>query len=153
MIVHVLILWGAIAAGAGLGVVVHRRRTHDEAPEYQSSLTFVGAAYGLLLGLLVVFAVGHYTDVRHESQAEASTLVQGLRPEEISLDKRVGIRPQLIDRKGELVEDLVIETTPHTVHVLNVISPGMTSALAFAEWFSSCLNDQMRWTGQTTKVV
>jgi hypothetical protein len=38
-------------------------------------LTFVGAAYGLLLGLLVVFAVGHYTDVRHEAQAEASTLV------------------------------------------------------------------------------
>lgn len=75
MIVHVLILWGVIAAATALGVVVHRRTTRDEAPEYQSSLTFVGAAYGLLLGLLVVFAVGHYTDVRHESQAEASTLV------------------------------------------------------------------------------
>jgi len=75
VIVHVLILWGVIAVAAALGVVVHRRRTPDEAPEYQSALTFVGAAYGLLLGLLVVFAVGHYTDVRHESQAEASTLV------------------------------------------------------------------------------
>jgi hypothetical protein len=75
VIVHVLILWGVIAAATALGVVVHRRRTRDEAPEYQSSLTFVGAAYGLLLGLLVVFAVGHYTDVRHEAQAEASTLV------------------------------------------------------------------------------
>jgi hypothetical protein len=75
VIVHVLILWGVIAAAVALGVVVHRRTTRDEAPEYQSSLTFVGAAYGLLLGLLVVFAVGHYTDVRHESQAEASTLV------------------------------------------------------------------------------
>ena len=70
-----LILWGVIAAAAALGVVGHRRRTPDEAPEYQSSLTFVGAAYGLLLGLLVVFAVGHYTDVRHEAQGEASTLV------------------------------------------------------------------------------
>src|SRR5437899_1511215 len=75
VIAHVLILWGVIAVAAALGVVVHRRRTPDEAPEYQSSLTFVGAAYGLLLGLLVVFAVGHYTDVRHEAQAEASTLV------------------------------------------------------------------------------
>ena len=64
-----------IVAATALGVVVHRRRTRDEAPEYQSALTFVGAAYGLLLGLLVVFAVGHYTDVRHEAQAEASTLV------------------------------------------------------------------------------
>ena len=75
MIVHVLILWGVIAAAAALAVVAHRRTTHDEAPEYQSALQFVGAAYGLLLGLLVVFAVGHFSDVRHESQQEASSLV------------------------------------------------------------------------------
>jgi hypothetical protein len=75
VIVHVLILWGVIAVAAALAVVVHRRRTGDEAPEYQSSLQFVGAAYGLLLGLLVVFAVGHFSDVRHESQQEASSLV------------------------------------------------------------------------------
>ena len=49
MIVHVLILWGVIAAAAGLAVVVHRRRTRDDAPEYQSALQFVGAAYGLLI--------------------------------------------------------------------------------------------------------
>ena len=61
MIVHVLILWGVFAAAAAVAVVVHRRRTRDEAPEYQSALQFVGAAYGLLLGLLVVFAVGHFS--------------------------------------------------------------------------------------------
>ncbi len=75
MIVHVLILWGVISAAAALGVVVHRRTTGDDTPEYQSALTFVGAAYGLLLGLLVVFAVGHFNDVRHESQREAGSLV------------------------------------------------------------------------------
>ncbi len=75
MIVHVLILWGAIAAAGALAVVVRRRRKRDEAPEYQSALQFVGAAYGLLLGLLVVFAVGHFSDVRHEAQREASSLV------------------------------------------------------------------------------
>ena len=69
MIAHVLILWGVIAVAAALGVVVHRKRTPEEAPEYQSALTFVGAAYGLLLGLLVVFAVGHYTDVRGLEEA------------------------------------------------------------------------------------
>ncbi len=75
MIVHVLILWGVIGAGTALAVVLHRGRTPDDAPEYQSALTFVGASYGLLLGLLVVFAVGHYNDVQSVSQQEASSLV------------------------------------------------------------------------------
>jgi len=75
VIVHVLILWGVFGAAAALAVVLHRRRTTDEAPEYQSALTFVGASYGLLLGLLVVFAVGHITDVQNQSQQEASSLV------------------------------------------------------------------------------
>jgi hypothetical protein len=76
VIVHVLILWGVIGAAAVLSVVVHRKRPDDAAPpEYQLVLSFVGAAYGLLLGLLVVFAVGHFNDVQTEAQKEASSLV------------------------------------------------------------------------------
>jgi NADH:ubiquinone oxidoreductase subunit 6 (subunit J) len=75
MIVHVLILWGVIGAAAAVSVLVNRRRPPEAAPEYQSALTFVGAAYGLLLGLLVVFAVGHFNDVRNQAQQEASSLV------------------------------------------------------------------------------
>ncbi len=75
MIVHVLILWGVIGAAAALSVLMHKRRKPDTTPEYQSALTFIGSAYGLLLGLLVVFAVGHFNNVRSESQTEASTLV------------------------------------------------------------------------------
>jgi len=85
VIVHVLILWGVFAGAAALAVVLHKRRTTVEAPEYQSALTFVGASYGLLLGLLVVFAVGHFTDVQSESQREASSLV--------SLYDTVGVYP------------------------------------------------------------
>jgi hypothetical protein len=85
VISHVLILWAVIGAAAALAVVVHRRRTPDTAPEFQSVLSFVGAAYGLLLGLLVVFAVGHYNDVRHEAQMEATTLV--------ALDNTVAVYP------------------------------------------------------------
>jgi len=77
---------------------------------------------------------------------EASRLVEGLKPEELTLESRVGIRPQLIRSNGELVDDLVIETTAHTIHVLNVVSPGMTSALAFAKWFSGGINSQLEWT-------
>src|SRR4030088_2505066 len=75
MIVHVLILWGVIGAAAAVSVLVNRRRPPEAAPEYQSALTFVGAAYGLLLGLLVVFAVGRFNDVRNQAQQEASSLV------------------------------------------------------------------------------
>jgi hypothetical protein len=71
----VLILWGVLGAGAGLALVLYKRRPKAEAPELSSALSFVGAAYGLLLGLLVVFAVGHYNDVQKESQNEATSLV------------------------------------------------------------------------------
>jgi L-2-hydroxyglutarate oxidase len=77
---------------------------------------------------------------------EASRLVEGLKLEELTLESRVGIRPQLIRSNGELVDDLVIETTTHTIHVLNVVSPGMTSALAFAKWLSGGINSQLEWT-------
>lgn len=75
MIVRVLILWAVIAFGVALSVLAHRRRKSDETHEYQVVLGFVGSAYGLLLGLLVVFAVGHYSDTRREAQKEASSLV------------------------------------------------------------------------------
>ncbi|HMG25304.1 MAG TPA: hypothetical protein VKH36_00675 [Acidimicrobiia bacterium] len=75
MILRVLILWAVIALAVALSVLVHRRRKSDESPEYQVVLGFVGSAYGLLLGLLVVFAVGHYSDTRREAQKEASSLV------------------------------------------------------------------------------
>jgi hypothetical protein len=75
VIVHVLILWGVFGVAGALALALHRRRTADDPPEYQSALGFVAASYGLLLGLLVVFAMGHYTDVQNESQREASSLV------------------------------------------------------------------------------
>ena len=78
---------------------------------------------------------------------EASKLVSGLRLQDLQLGSRAGIRPQLIKSDGRLVEDLVIEATPRSIHVLNVVSPGMTSALAFAKWFGSRIDDNLQWTG------
>jgi len=76
---------------------------------------------------------------------EASRLVTGLKLEELALESRVGIRPQLIRANGQLLEDLVIESTGRSIHILNVVSPGMTSALAFAKWFSEGIGDDLRW--------
>jgi L-2-hydroxyglutarate oxidase LhgO len=45
-----------------------------------------------------------------------------------------GIRAQLIDRQGRLVDDLLIERKDGALHVLNAVSPGMTCSMAFAEY-------------------
>ncbi len=81
---------------------------------------------------------------------EASKLVTGLRIQDLAMGSRVGIRPQLIRSDGHLVEDLVIETTPRSVHILNVVSPGMTSALAFAKMISNRIDKNLRWIGNAT---
>ncbi len=91
-----------------------------------------------------------WNELRHSCSkrhflSEASKLVNGLHVGDLSLGRRVGIRPQLIDSDGQLVEDLVVETTQRSVHILNVVSPGMTSALAFARWVSEKTDDSLRW--------
>jgi Protein of unknown function (DUF4239) len=75
VVVRVLILWGVIALALCLSVFVRRWRMDDKPVDYPVVLGFVGASYGVLLGLLVVFAVGHYSDVRRESQRESSSVV------------------------------------------------------------------------------
>ena len=91
----------------------------------------------------------HSRDRRHFWK-EAGRLVNGLRVEDLTLGRRVGIRPQLIRSNGRLVEDLVLEHTPRSVHVLNVVSPGMTSSIPFAKWLSSQISDELRWTVSQT---
>ena len=45
-----------------------------------------------------------------------------------------GIFPQLVDcRTGLLKQDFIVETGPQSMHFLNIVSPGWTSALAFTE--------------------
>lgn len=84
---------------------------------------------------------------------EASRLVDGLKLDELALESRVGIRPQLIRSNGRLLDDLVIESTARSIHILNVVSPGMTSSIAFARWFSEGINDRFEWTKRAGEAV
>jgi L-2-hydroxyglutarate oxidase len=84
---------------------------------------------------------------------EASRLVDGLKLDELALESRVGIRPQLIRSNGQLLDDLVIESTARSIHILNVVSPGMTSSIAFAKWFSAGITDRLEWAGRTSEAV
>lgn len=65
---------------------------------------------------------------------DAKKLVKHLDPAYIESSPKVGIRPQLVDRKtGELVMDFLIESDNNTVHVLNAISPAFTASFSFAK--------------------
>ena len=63
---------------------------------------------------------------------EASRLVAGGKPEDL-VPGTAGNRAQLVNKKGEMVDDIVIERKGLSWHVLNAVSPGFTSSLPFAD--------------------
>jgi (S)-2-hydroxyglutarate dehydrogenase len=63
--------------------------------------------------------------------AEILTLAKGVEMSQIK-PYRSGIRAQMVDRSGRMVDDMVVEYLDGSTHVLNAVSPGMTAALAFA---------------------
>lgn len=71
---------------------------------------------------------------KHAFAEEARVLVPGLRDDDLGPSDHVGIRAQLVDTvKGELVMDFLVERGDRSVHVLNAVSPGFTTAFAFAK--------------------
>jgi hypothetical protein len=89
VLVHLLIVWGTTVVAIALAVLIVGRRhlpEEEDPPDYRVVLGFVASAYGLLLGLLVVFAVGHYNDTRSKAEDEATSLV--------ALDGAVAVWPK-----------------------------------------------------------
>ena len=67
--------------------------------------------------------------------AAVRKLMPALTAEDLVASNKVGIRPQLINRREKRLEmDYVIEKSESSTHVLNAISPAFTSSLAFSEW-------------------
>jgi len=66
---------------------------------------------------------------------EATALYPGVRDIRDWQNLPAGIRAQLIDvTTGKLVDDFIVEEHENSIHILNAVSPGWTSALSFAEW-------------------
>jgi len=70
---------------------------------------------------------------------EAAKLIPGITPDDLEVYPKAGNRPQLINKDGHMVEDLVVEKRGNSLHVLNAVSPGLTSSLAFADHLVSQL--------------
>ncbi|HNV85652.1 MAG TPA: L-2-hydroxyglutarate oxidase [Candidatus Omnitrophota bacterium] len=63
---------------------------------------------------------------------QIQSLVSGVKSDDI-IPARAGIRAQMVDSSGKMVNDLVAEYFKDSTHILNAVSPGLTSSLAFAE--------------------
>lgn len=71
---------------------------------------------------------------------ESKTLVHQLERKDIADFYKVGIRAQLMDTEtGKFEMDFKIEKGPHSLHVLNAVSPAFTSALGFAPYVADLL--------------
>lgn len=69
---------------------------------------------------------------------QASGLIRGVAPEDFGAGSS-GIRAQLVDRRGRLCDDLILEDKGACLHVLNVVSPGLTCSLPFADYLADRL--------------
>lgn len=74
--------------------------------------------------------------------AEASEVVRGVRLESLR-SYRAGIRAQLVSESGQLIEDLLVERTQRSLHLLNVVSPGMTCSIPFAEHVAGLVGEAL----------
>lgn len=64
---------------------------------------------------------------------EGSRLVD-ISHDQLERGRPPGNRAQLVDDKGRLIEDMLVIAKDGAVHILNVVSPGFTCSLAFAEY-------------------
>jgi L-2-hydroxyglutarate oxidase len=74
--------------------------------------------------------------------AEAQQLLPALRNGDL-VPSRAGIRAQLVSQDGQLVEDLTVEESDRTIHVLNAVSPALTCSLPFADHLSELVDKRL----------
>jgi 2-hydroxyglutarate dehydrogenase len=84
----------------------------------------------------------HMAASRRAFAAEAARYVPALRAEDL-LPAFAGVRAQTVARDGRLIDDFVLSSTRHTVHVRNAPSPAATSSLALAARIADTLDRQL----------
>lgn len=66
---------------------------------------------------------------------EVIHLIENLDRKDIQKTEKIGIRPQLVDWENKkLVTDFIVLRSGTSIHILNTVSPGFTSSMAFAEY-------------------
>ncbi len=74
----------------------------------------------------------------------ATSLMEGITPEQYETWGKPGIRAQLLDTKKRKLEmDFVLEGDSRSMHVLNAVSPAFTCSLPFAEHVCQNIQSQL----------
>src|SRR5439155_1393967 len=135
----------AVRAGAEILYDTRVLRIEDASlrdPAAGSGEITLGTSKGPVTARVAVNAAGLYADTLAGALAPDmrvipfrgyyAELAPELEPEDL-VRSYAGNRAQMVDRKGQLVEDMVVRETPRAVHVLNAVSPGLTCSLPFGE--------------------
>jgi L-2-hydroxyglutarate oxidase len=107
---------------------------HSRPWELLATLWFPGAPRGLARpGFAKMLAESSLVSASRSGFCRlARKLVPELAPSDLIPDT-CGIRAQLLDSRGMLVDDFVLESGERSLHVLNPVSPGMTCSLPMAK--------------------
>src|SRR4051812_7323434 len=76
ILLHLLILWAVSFAVVGTIYVLARRGIKLKPLKYAGIFGFVGAAFGVVIGLTTFFASNHFSDFRLAAQTEATDISQ-----------------------------------------------------------------------------
>lgn len=108
--------------------------TDSNPRELWETLTYVGFRRLLASPLMLSVAWAELNkSYRKEKFASASQkLVPDVRAEDLR-KSYAGIRAQLVSEDGDLVKEPLFVERDDAVHVLNAVSPGLTSSLPFGE--------------------
>jgi hypothetical protein len=74
VLLHLLILWLVLGAMLAAIFIVKRRGVEFEGLRYAGIFGFVGAAFGVVIGMTTFFASEHYSSVRQAAEHEATAL-------------------------------------------------------------------------------
>jgi L-2-hydroxyglutarate oxidase LhgO len=67
--------------------------------------------------------------------SQARKIIPTLNSSDFTILGKPGIRAQLFNKKeAQLEMDFVVRKTDNSLHILNAVSPGWTSALSFADY-------------------
>ncbi len=128
---------GKLLAGPTATLSFGRESYHKEFQKEEAKEMFRSAHFWKMCASTEFLSLAVHNAKISLLQSEFLREIQKLCPsvqKENLLPYRSGIRAQMVDRRGKMLDDIVIEFRENSTHILNVVSPGMTSSLAFAEY-------------------